>query len=68
MRSSKFEIYGHANGQFGVRLRAANGEVQHCTEGYPTKAHAKRSIGSLRRNAASAIVVDLTQPKTGGAR
>jgi uncharacterized protein YegP (UPF0339 family) len=56
--AAKFEIFTDKGGQFRFNLKAANGEVIASSEGYASKASAKKGIESVRANAATAEVVD----------
>jgi len=56
----KFEIFKGINGQFYFRIKASNGQVIAQSEGYTQKQSAKDTIDTIKRNAATAIVTDLT--------
>lgn len=58
--AGKFEIYQSSNGEYRFRLKAANGEIIASSEGYSSKASAKNGIESVKTNAATAEVVDLS--------
>jgi uncharacterized protein len=58
--SAKFEISKDHAGKFRFHLEAANGEIIAASQGYETKANAEKGIESIKANAASAAVVDLT--------
>jgi uncharacterized protein len=47
-------------GGSGFHLKAANGQIIASSEGYKTKAGAENGIQSVKTNAPSAAVVDLT--------
>jgi len=53
----KWEIYLDKAGEYRFRLCANNGENLLASEGYTTKANAKKGIESVRNNAESEIVV-----------
>lgn len=56
----KFEIYKDKAGEFRFRFKAPNGEPMCSSEGYKAKESAKSAIASIQKNAAGAMVVDLT--------
>jgi uncharacterized protein YegP (UPF0339 family) len=56
-----FELYKDKGGKFRFRLKAGNGEIIPSSEVYETKASAKSGVESVRKNAADATVVDLTE-------
>lgn len=56
-----FEIYRDGRQEFRWRLKAGNGEtIAEGGEGYTTKASAQNGIASVKKNAESAEIVDLT--------
>lgn len=55
----KFEIFKGTNGQFYFRIKAANGQTIAISEGYVQKQSAKDTIDTIKKNAATAPVVDL---------
>lgn len=59
--AGKFELKKTAKGQFHFNLKAGNGEIIATSEMYESKASAKNGIDSVKRNAADADVVDLTE-------
>jgi uncharacterized protein len=59
--AGKFEIYSDKGGKFRFRLKAGNGEIIAVGEAYESKASAKNGIDSVKKNAADATVVDLTE-------
>lgn len=59
MAASKFEIYKDKKGETRFRYRASNGEVMFSSEGYKAKASAMKSIESLKKGVASAVVVEM---------
>ena len=58
--AGKFELYIDAAGKYRFRLKAGNGEIIAAGEAYETKASAQNGIESVKRNAFTAVVVDLT--------
>jgi uncharacterized protein len=60
-RGSKFEIMKDHAGKFRFHLKAANGEIIAASQAYQTKESAKRGIESVKENASSAKVEDLTE-------
>ena len=58
--AGKFEIYKDKAGEFRVRLKAGNGEIIAIGEGYTTKDSCKKGIASVKINAPSAEVIDLS--------
>jgi uncharacterized protein YegP (UPF0339 family) len=58
--AGKFEIKKGSSGQYHFDLKAANGETIATSESYTTKAAAKNGIDSVKGNAPTAPVVDLT--------
>jgi len=57
---AKFEITKDKRGEFRFNLKAGNGEIIATSEAYTSKASAQNGIESVKKNAASAEVVDLT--------
>ena len=53
----KFEMYTDKKGEFRFRLKATNGEIIATSEGYKAKAGCLNGIESIKKNAASEIVV-----------
>jgi uncharacterized protein YegP (UPF0339 family) len=51
------------SGKFPFHLKAANGEIIAASQGYDTKAGVEKGIESIKTNAPSAKVVDLTEPE-----
>ncbi len=56
--AAKFEVYKGMSGDFGFRLKAANGKVVAQGQGYKTKEACLKGIESIKRNAKGATVVD----------
>ena len=61
MTAGKFEINKDKAGKYRWHLKAANGEIIAASQGYDTKASAEKGIESVKTNAPSAKVVDLTE-------
>lgn len=59
--AGKFEIYTDMCGKFRFRLKAANGEIIAVGGAYESKASTKNGIEPVKKNAADAAVVDLTE-------
>ena len=59
--AAKFEISKDKAGKFRFHLKAPNGEIIAASQGYETKATAEKGIESVKANASSATVVDLTE-------
>ena len=59
--SAKFEVYQSKNGEFRFRLKAANGQIIAHGQGYTTKAACMNGIESIKKNAASADVVEVQE-------
>ena len=59
--AGKFEIYQDKGGKYRFRLKAGNGEIIAVGEAYESKASAKNGVESVKKNAAGATVVDLTE-------
>ena len=57
--AAKFEMYKDKQGEFRFRLKAANGETIATSEGYKSKDSCKNGIESVKKNAASAEVVEV---------
>ena len=58
--AGKFEIKKTSNDQYRFNLKAGNGEIIATSETYSSKAACKDGIESIKNNAGSAEVVDLT--------
>ncbi|OZD68937.1 DUF1508 domain-containing protein [Rhodococcoides fascians] len=58
--AGKFELYTDSAGKYRFRLKAGNGEIIASGEAYNSKAAAQNGIESVRNNAPTAPVVDLT--------
>jgi uncharacterized protein YegP (UPF0339 family) len=59
--AGKFEIFKDKSAKFRFRLKASNGEIIAVGEAYESKAAAKNGVESVKKNAADATVVDLTE-------
>jgi uncharacterized protein len=59
--AAKFEITTDKSGKYRFHLKAANGEIIAASQAYDTKAGAEKGIESIKTNAPSATVVDLTE-------
>jgi len=59
--ATKFEVYKDTKGQFRFRLRAANNEIIAIGEAYTTKASCMSGIESVKKNAPTAEIEDLTK-------
>ncbi len=61
MSGPLYAIRKSKDGQFYFYLRAENMEIIATSEMYTTKASAKRGIESVRKNAPTDIVIDMTE-------
>jgi len=61
MAAGKFEISKDKAGKFRFHPKAANGEIIAASHGYETKASAEKGIEAVKKAAADAEVVDLTE-------
>ncbi|MBL0184943.1 MAG: YegP family protein [Candidatus Obscuribacter sp.] len=61
---SKFEIFVGSDDKFYFHLKADNGEIIAASQGYTSKQSAELGIDAIRRIAAQAAVLDLTQEQT----
>ncbi|MBV9350631.1 MAG: YegP family protein [Mycobacterium sp.] len=59
--AGKFEISKDKAGKYRFHLRAANGEIIAVSQPYGTRASAEKGIESVKTNAPSAKVEDLTE-------
>jgi len=59
--SGKFEVSKDKAGKFRFHLKAANGEIVAASQGYESKANAEKGIQAVKKAAADATVVDLTE-------
>jgi uncharacterized protein YegP (UPF0339 family) len=61
MAAGKFEISKDKAGKLRWHLKAANGEIIAASQAYEKKANAEKGIKAVRKAAADAAVVDLTE-------
>lgn len=59
--AGKFEISKDKAGKYRFHLRAANGEIIAVSQPYGTRASCEKGIESVKTNAPSAKVEDLTE-------
>src|SRR5262249_4111839 len=59
--AGKFELCKEKSGKFRFRVKARKGEIIATGEAYESKAGAEKGIGSVKKNAADAKVIDLTR-------
>ena len=59
--AGKFEISKDKSGKFRFHLKAPNGEIIAASQGYDTRASAKKGVESVKTNAPDAKVVDLSE-------
>lgn len=59
--AGKFEVFKDHAGKFRFHLKASNGEIIASSQAYETKASARHGIESVKDNAPSAKVEDLTE-------
>jgi uncharacterized protein YegP (UPF0339 family) len=57
--AAKFEIYKDKKGDFRFRLRASNGQVIANGQGYKAKKSCLNGIESIKKNAATAEIVEV---------
>lgn len=57
--SAKFEVYQDKKGEFRFRLRAGNGQVIATGQGYKAKKSCMNGIDSIKKNAATATIVEV---------
>ena len=58
--AGKFELYEDAGGKFRFRLKAGDGEIIASSEAYNSTASAQNGIESVKTNAPTAQIQDLT--------
>jgi uncharacterized protein YegP (UPF0339 family) len=63
-KGGNFEIHCDANGKFRFHLKAANGEIIAQSQAYGSKEAAMKGIASIKKNAPTAEVLDLTSATT----
>ena len=66
--AGKFEVYKDKAGEFRFRLKAGNGQNILGSEGYSKKASCMNGIESVKKNAASAEVVETERTRAAGHR
>jgi uncharacterized protein len=59
--AGKFEISKDKAGKFRFHLKAANGEIIAASQAYETKANAEKGVEAVKKTAADAKVVDLSE-------
>ena len=62
-RKSQFEVYKDSKGEFRFRLRASNKEIIITGESYKRKTSCIKGINSVKKNASTARIDDLTNSK-----
>jgi uncharacterized protein YegP (UPF0339 family) len=60
MMPYNFEVYKDSKGEFRFRFKAPNEKNMFASERYKTKLSAKKTIDSIKKNAASAAVDEQT--------
>lgn len=63
--AGKFEIYKDKAGEFRFRLKSSNGQTVLASEGYSSKAGAKKGISSVETNCTDAARFDSTSTPSG---
>ncbi len=61
MATGKFEVYTDKAGKFRFRLKASNGEIIAVGEAYSSKSACMNGIESVRKNAATATIEEVTE-------
>ncbi len=61
LATGKFEVYQDKSGHYRFRLKAANGEIIAVSEGYNSKASCMNGIESVKKNAPTAMVVEVKE-------
>ncbi len=59
--AAKFEVYKDKKGEFRFRLIATNGQIIANGQGYKSKANCIKGIDSVKKNAPSADIVEVTE-------
>lgn len=59
--AAKFEVYTDKAGDYRFRLKATNGQVIATGQGYKSKASCLEGIASIKKNAESAEVVEVSE-------
>jgi hypothetical protein len=63
--AGKFELYADKGGEIRFRLKASNGQVILASEGYKSKASAKKGIASVQKNCADDNRFERKEAKSG---
>jgi uncharacterized protein YegP (UPF0339 family) len=63
--AGKFELYADKAGEIRFRLKASNGQVILASEGYKSKASAKKGIASVQKNCADDTRFERKETKSG---
>ena len=63
--AGKFELYADKGGEIRFRLKASNGQIILASEGYKSKASAKKGIASVQRNCADDNRFERKETKSG---
>ncbi|MBO1269969.1 YegP family protein [Arthrobacter cavernae] len=58
--TATFELYRDKTGEYRFRLKAGNGQIIATGQGYASRSGALQGIESVKKNAASADVVEIT--------
>ena len=56
---TKFEVYKDKAGEYRFRLKAGNGQVIAVSEGYKSKTSCMNGIESVKKNAPTAVIVEI---------
>lgn len=56
-KNPKFEVYNHKAGEFGFRLRGADGQLVVVSEGYPALSACLKGIAAVQNDAPDAEIV-----------
>ncbi|MFY9800270.1 MAG: YegP family protein [Methanoregula sp.] len=59
MTTGKFEVFTDKAGEYRFRLKAPNGEIIAASEGYSSKASCMNGIESVKKNAPTAVVIEV---------
>ena len=57
--TGKFEVFTDKAGEYRFRLKAPNGEIIAASEGYSSKASCMNGIESVKKNAPTAVVIEV---------
>lgn len=58
--AGKFEVYQDKGGKYRFRLKASNGQVIATGQGYASKDTCLKGIESIKKNAAEALIVEVS--------